>query len=725
MINAFKLVDSFYESIDNITDDIEFVAKGKKQLLSNVASVFDIEASSFYKNKNTGKTVFDRPSETDAKNWDKCACMYAWVFGINGKCIRGRTWEEFENALNICIKKYSLNLNKRLIIYIHNLSYEFQWIKHRFKWHKVFSVESRKPLYAITENGIEFRCSYLLSGYSLQTVGENLLKYKVNKMVGDLDYELIRHSTTPLSDKEWGYILNDGLVVMAFIQEEIERLGSIKNLPYTKTGYVRQLCQENCLKGENRYSYSKYMKYLTMSEDEYNQLKRTYAGGSTHGNHNHVDKTEINVASYDFTSSYPAVMLSEKFPMSPPRHIKIKDKEDFRIKLEKYCCMFDVIFYNIKAKVDFEHYISRSRCHICEDYILDNGRIIEASKLQISITEQDFFIIENMYKWDYMEIGNFRVFMKDYLPKDIILTVLQLYRDKTMLKGVEGKESEYLVSKGMINSVYGMCVTDPCKDENLYEEGKDWFIEKADLKTLLYVYNKSNTRCLYYPWGVWITAYARRNLFDGILEFKDDYIYSDTDSIKVLNHEKHQEYFKNYNINIQDKIKKCLKTYGIKYNMALPKTIKGIEKPLGVWDYEGVYTRFKTLGAKRYMYEQNNEIHITISGVKKTNGVKYLYHKYKTNDNIFKNFRDGLIFPYEYYEKDAKTNKLVKYNASGKLCHTYIDEYKCSYVTDYLGNKNIFCEYSAVHMEPSSYELGLDSMFKQYIMGITLSYITQ
>ena len=99
MLNAFKLHNSCYESIDNIVDDIEFIPKGKKQLISNVASVFDIEASSFYKNKETGVTTTVRPNEKDAKNWDKCGCMYAWVFGINGKCIRGRTWEEFENAL--------------------------------------------------------------------------------------------------------------------------------------------------------------------------------------------------------------------------------------------------------------------------------------------------------------------------------------------------------------------------------------------------------------------------------------------------------------------------------------------------------------------------------------------------------------------------------------------------------------------------------------------------
>ena len=75
--------------------------------------------------------------------------------------------------------------------------------------------------------------------------------------------------------------------------------------------------------------------------------------------------------------------------------------------------------------------------------------------------------------------------------------------------------------------------------------------------------------------------------------------------------------------------------YGIPLELASPKTIKGIEKPLGVWDYEGNYSRFKTLGAKRYMYEIDNDIHITVAGVSKKSGSEYLKYKYKTNDKIF------------------------------------------------------------------------------------------
>lgn len=673
--------------------EIEFIKNGRKGKVANVASVFDIEATSLY------------------KEGEKQCCMYAWTFGLNGRAIRGRTWQEFIDITDKLIKAYNLSQQKRIIIYIHNLSYEFQWFKKYFEWENVFSLDTRKPVYAVTKSGIEFRCSYILSGYSLEKLGENLLKYRAEKKVGDLDYNLIRHSRTPLTEREWGYILNDGLVVMAHIQEEIERLGGITKLPLTKTGYVRDLCKERCLKGENKFDYVKMMRTMTLQVPEYHQLKRTYTGGFTHANIHYVDRIIENVASFDFTSSYPAVMLAEQYPMSKAFEVEIKDEIDLRNKLNAYCCMFDIVFYNIRSKVDYENYISISRCTTAEHYLVNNGRVIEAEKIKMSITEQDFFIIAEMYEWDAISVSNFKCYYKGYLPKDLILTILDLYEDKTSLKGVDGKEVEYMVSKGMINALYGMCVTDPCRYENLYEK-HEWRMKKANIEEMIDKYNKNNNRTLFYPWGVWVTAYARRNLFSGICEFKNDYIYSDTDSIKVVNAEKHAQYFIDYNYSVTQKVRKCLISYGIDPKRAEPLTKKGIKKPIGVWDYEGTYSRFKTLGAKRYMTEKDGVMEITIAGVNKKAGIKYLKHISHDNTEIFNLFTENMTFPANYdYNGEEE-------NASGKLCHTYIDYYMEGDIIDYMGNKYVYNEQSGVHMENTEYTLGLESEFKRLLLGI-------
>lgn len=697
-MTSFHLSKDFESTIYELFEDYEFIRKGKKGYISNVPAVFDIETSSFYKGD------------------EKQAIMYAWVFGINGRCIRGRTWGDFLDVVEALKKRYNLSTEKRFVVYVHNLGYEFQFMRHYFEWDKVFSTDTRKPLYAITKDGIEFRCSYLLSGYSLSVLGENLQKYKVSKMVGDLDYNLIRHSHTPLTDKEWSYILHDGLVVMAHIQEEIERLGDLGKLPLTKTGYVRDLCREKCFKGEDRNNFKRTIKKCVLTVADYKQLKRAYTGGFTHANAHYVGVELHNVASYDFTSSYPTVMVSEKFPVGRAVPLNIsQDCSDFRKALKKYCCMFDVKFTNICSTCSFENYISISRTVRNKNAIVNNGRVVEADEIVMTITEQDFYIIEQMYEWDSMEIANFKAFRKAYLPKDLVLTILELYRDKTELKGVKGKEVEYLVSKGMINSVYGMCVTDICKDENIYDG--EWSVEKGDLVSLINKYNTNKRRFLYYAWGVWVTAYSRRNLFNGILEFQDNYVYSDTDSIKVLDAQSHAQYFAEYNRTITRKIYACLDYYGIDRSMSSPKTIKGVAKPLGVWDYEGTYSRFKTLGAKRYLTEMNGEVNITIAGVSKSAGMKYLKYTFGNNDNIFKHFEENLHFPSHYY-RDG-----VDENGSGKLCHTYIDTVMNGYVIDYLGQEAPYYEFSGIHMENTDYTLGLEAGFKKLLLGIKEGHI--
>lgn len=700
-IEKFKLHNKFYDNVEEILTEIEFVKKGKNSYISNIPNVFDIESSSFYKDN------------------EKCGCMYAWVFGINGKCIRGRTWEEFLQVVDKLKEYYELNIVKRLVVYVHNLSFEFQWIRHLFKWYKVFNVEERKPIYAITTSGIEFRCSYILSGLSLAKVGENLMKYKVSKMVGDLDYRLIRHKSTPLNDVEWGYILNDGLVVMAFIQEEIERCNGIKNIPLTKTGYVRNDCRDKCLKGNGRINYSRQIKSLTLTTELFQQCLRAFCGGWTHGNNEKIGMNEKLVGSFDLTSSYPTTMLSEMYPMSPPQRVFIKDKKDFEKKINCYCCLFDIKFYGLKSKFKYEHYISVSKCkHLSSNHITDNGRIVSADELVLSITEIDFKIISEIYEWDSFQVANFNIFRKGYLPKPIIECILQYYVDKTQLKGVEGKEQEYLVAKGLLNAIYGMMVTNPCKDDIIYDDINEWYIEPKNIDDLIDIYNKSRTRFLYYPWGIWVTAYARFNLWTAIRECKSDYIYCDTDSVKICNYEKHLKYFNEYNNNIINKVKKCLCYYDLDTELAEPKNKKGEKQPIGVWTFEGVYEMFKTLGAKRYIYVQNDKLHITISGVRKSDGINYLMYKYKTFDNIFEHFDNNLVFPSTYINDN---NEICL--GCGKLTHTYIDIYQSGYVKDYLGNEDTFCEYSSMHLEESSYCLSMNNDFLDYLRGVNSSYI--
>lgn len=678
----------------------------KKTKYFNVPCSFDIETSSFYRS-------------TGSSEHEKTAIMYEWTFGIYGAVIVGREWSEFVLMLETLSGELNLNSKKRLIVYVHNFAYEFQFMRKWLEWDKVFSIDNRKPIYALTNTGVEFRCSYLLSGYSLAKLGDELRTYTVRKLTGALDYEKIRHSKTLMTEQEIAYCVNDVRVVMAYIAERIEQDGDISHIPLTQTGYVRNYCRNSCFyeqgvsrkKSYKRTRYMDIMRGLQLTTDEYKQLKRAFQGGFTHANPFYTGKVLFGVTSFDFTSSYPCVMLAEKFPMSSGEVVEIKDKETFNRSLKLYCCLFDAEFVGLQSRLYFDSYISLSRCWGVKEAVVNNGRIVSASHIFTTITEQDFAIIKHFYTWERLKIGNFRRYKKGYLPTDFVKAILKLYADKTTLKGVEGKEIEYLKSKEMLTSCYGMAVTDILRPEIIYS-GEEWSTETPDYEKTIKDYNGSRSRFLFYPWGVWITAYARRNLFTGIVEFANDYVYSDTDSVKVTNAEKHMDYINRYNKSIREQLYRAMGYHGIERDAIEPETAEHVKKCLGVWDFDGHYRQFKTLGAKRYLAQYSDDgrnpekkrknYNLTVSGLNKKTCVPYLLDKYGET-GIFSAFNGELYIPPDY---------------TGKNTHTYIDESRTGTVVDYLGVPGEYAERSGVHLEKADYSLSISREYLDYLLNI-------
>ena len=246
-----------------------------------------------------------------------------------------------------------------------------------------------------------------------------------------------------------------------------------------------------------------------------------------------------------------------------------------------------------------------------------------------------------------------------------------------------------------------MSVTNPVRDLITYAE--DWVTESPDIEEALKKYNEDRNRFLYYAWGVWVTAYARSRLMNAILEVGgEDYLYSDTDSVKYLNPEKHEAFFEAENQKALDLLSRACKFHHLNERYIKPKTVKGVEKPLGVWDDDGDYKTFKALRAKCYLTEDpEGEIHLTTAGLNKRATVPWLQETFGDNENIFRNFADGLFVPPE---------------ATGKNTHTYVDREVGGMVADFLGNEAVYHELSFVHLEAGSYELGLTEEYKNFIL---------
>lgn len=655
---------------------------GKKKKIDNTIYTFDIETTSYLilGDKVLSSREYHNLTESEQEACEKQACLYVWQFSINEDVYYGRTWGEFKMFLN----RLEANDDTRKIVFVHNLSFEFQSLWSVLHIKTVMSRKQRKLITCELEDyNIQLRCTLMLSNLKLEKLPD-VYNLPVRKKVGDLDYSLLRTPATPLTDRELGYCEFDCLVTYWYIKAELETYERVDKLPITSTGKVRKQLQRLVLK--NQKYVRKVSKQINTEPEVYNMLVDAFAGGYTHANYIYADDVLENVDSYDETSAYPYVLVTCKFPCTAFQKCWVKSVDRL---LPNMAYLLTVKIKNLKCKY-YNNFISSYKCSEIKGYPnYDNGRIISAKEITITVTDIDLRFILDAYEYESYEIVTSYCSMYGYLPIEYVNFILDKYVLKTKLKNVEGKEIEYAREKGAFNSLYGMTVTNTIRNEVEFANYEEWIekpITNDEINTKL---NKAKKRgFLNFAWGVWCTAYARDNLLRRVLELDEYACYMDTDSIKLV-----QGYdksvFDKYNKSVEEKIKEVCKIRGIDYERYAPSDIKGIPHLLGVFECETgkgrsvTYDQFITQGAKKYAYSVDGEIHITVSGVPKGGGAKCL----KSLDD----FRDGLIFDFDH------TNKLTL---------AYNDNQRPVTITDYLGNSYTVKDKSGICMLPTTYELG-------------------
>lgn len=708
------------------TDLPEAYDRKRKIRYINAPFTFDTETTSFM--------LGDR----------KCAIMYIWMFSIDGDVVYGRTWEEFIWFLDNVKQWFKLDNFHRCIVYVHNLGYDFQFMRGHVSVDELFARKKRHPMKALIEDAFEFRCSYILSGLSLEKTGENLTRHKVAKQVGSLDYRITRHSKTQLTKEELKYCEYDCLVIDAYIREQIEDCGDITKIPLTVTGFVREYCRNYIKRNTNYYFYrQQILKEAPINKELFIILNKAFAGGYVHTNCQYVFDEVEDVYSIDFTSSYPAQMIRHKYPRGKFTKYEITSKKKFERYVSTYACVFKVIFKGVKSKTS-HHIWSSSKCEygtkilrrkkeIINPYhaSIDNGRIMQTDEMCTYMTDVDWKIFNMFYTCEDYIIEDFYMTHYDHLPKELIECILHFYKDKTELKGISDKKQEYLRGKGMLNSIYGMCVTNPVNDEIIFEDNL-WSNEEPPIDIALEKTYTSNNTFICYQWGVWVTAWARYELLSGVLEINEDVVYCDTDSIKFINYENHKKYIENYNKQVTKDLEETVKSLGIPVEKLYPLDIKGKTHPLGVWDLECKYDVFKALGAKRYAYIINGKMRFTVSGLPNV----YIYEDEvedkdgdieKTLKN--KKLREWCVnhSPMQYILNNGGMSFFdigmeIPKEWSSRLTHSYGDDYFECELKDCFGDITTVSESNYVHMEPSSFKISIGDDFAEFLKDTENEY---
>lgn len=435
--------------------------KGKRNKYDNTIFTFDIETTSYIilNGKQLSTKKYLKLSDKEKEECKFYSTMYIWQFGINDTIYYGRTWKDLKHFFE---RLEFFGTYAKKIIFVHNLSFEFQFLRNIFCFQDVMARKSHKVMRCTLEEfNIEFRCSYYMTNLPLKKLPD-VYSLDVEKLVGDLDYFKIRHSRTPITPEEEHYCENDCLVVYEYIKKELEEYGTVKNIPLTSTGHVRRELKDDV---RENYTYrNKVRKAINTDGHIYNLLVESFAGGYSHANWIFANEIIKNVTSYDLVSSYPFVMVTQKFPSKEFKKCNIKNKSQM---LKTMAYILVVKFKNLKCKY-YNNFISQSKCRRIKGGKYDNGRLIGAEEIEIVLTDVDFYFITATYNCEYEILESYSS-RYDYLPKDYINFILDKYVIKTKYKGIEEKKLEYNLEKAKFNSLYGMTVTNNIKDIVIFD----------------------------------------------------------------------------------------------------------------------------------------------------------------------------------------------------------------------------------------------------------------
>ena len=644
------------------------------------------EVRAFY---NIPFSIDIETTSTYDENGEKISFPYCYQVGFNHTCYITRDYKIFYDFIRRINERLERD-NMYIMCLIHNLPYEFNFFFGFMNFTEVFARSNAKPLTA--ECGrIRFMDSFAYSNYSLEKLSD---KYTKTKKMKDLDYKKYRVPETPLTEEELRYCADDVIILNEYwdsdeIQRYINKVGFSKP-PLTNTSKIRIFTKQHIT---NMVKYRSYLQDIYPEEDTWKMLDNAFMGGIVKSNPYFTNLVLKGLHAKDLTSSYPAQMLKQLYPVSKFVNCKIKQLEEMQ---EGYCYLFHIRFKNVKSIFPMR-IISSSKIYAAEGCRCDNGRIIDADSFEMYLTDVDLLAYRDFYSFEY-EILECKYAQAGRLPKFIIKAMTTLYKRKNELKEILELDPynldlnvEYLNVKGMLNSMYGMMVTGE-KPINFRFINGEW---KEEVNKNYHKFKNSDF--LSFQWGVWVTAHARRALLDGILICgADSIVYSDTDSCKYMGDR--EEGFAEYNKKNDILVKEACQYYKIPYEV-----FEGI----GRYTTEPDIITFKTLGSKRYYTETINpktgkpEEHVTISGIADK---RFCDYARKKCGSVLKFFKRSSKIPKEY---TGKNTLLYKEAPEG---YTYKYEYN--------GVKHEIPIVGYIHMEEAPWKMELSKEYSALLYKI-------
>lgn len=540
---------------------------------------------------------------------DDCR-VWAWAVCEIGNFDNFKYGNSIEDFLHFCAGR------ENFVLYFHNLKFDASFIiwyllDNGFEYIKDIKDRHDKSFTClINEMGAFYSMEIYFKANKKKpnkvTIYDSLkiLNFSVEKIAKDfnlpikkleIDYKAKREVNHILTDDEVAYIKND-VEIMARALDILFKMDLTKmTIASNAIGFYKKLNK----------NFKLYFPELDYSIDE--NIRRSYKGGFTYLNPIYKEVEMGKGIVLDVNSLYPSVMKNEKLPIGEPLYFSDKYENDklYNLYVQVISCSF-----KLKPNMIPTIQIKGNLSFIPNEYL-------ESSKgdiVTLTLTNVDLELFFKHYDvYDLTFHGGY----KFKSIKGLFNNYIDYWSEEKIKAKKEGNGARYLTSKLMLNSLYGKFGANPnvrTKRPYLDED-----------KVLRFTFNEREIgNTVYIPVASFITSYARRKTIEtsqAIRDYtmnkykKDYYIYSDTDSIHML--ELPEEELKKF-IDIDD-------------------------YKLGAWKLESKFIKGKFIRQKCYIeMDDEGNISSTIAGLPK-----------KLSKIInFENFKVG--FNTKDYESEVK-----------------------------------------------------------------------
>lgn len=467
---------------------------------------------------------------------------------------------------------------KKVIIYIHNASYDLSYLVPYFMRYLVCPpgedrgiIEENNQFLTYVQGPFEFRCTYRLTGMSLEKWSESM-NVEHKKQVGLYDYSRVIYQDSELSEAEKQYDKYDVLSM----QESLAKWNKIHGdtmvtVPLTMTGYTRRDLRRSC--NASLTYRDEYFLETRLDPELYFACWNAYAGGYTHQNRFLKNKTiKGTIGHRDFKSHYPSQMTCRKFPLGRPylfyNYVNNPDCMTIERVLDLYpdystitvLRIFEATIKDPRITMPFMQYDKLNFNEKPADLQRDNGRVLHFRSEEGGVLYVDNLtlnILVQQYDLDYTILKSWKMENKE-LPEEIIRVVDKYFKGKSDKKAIvkeyvklygemddrtRDAEIELMLTKILLNSAYGCVAMNPLRNdwaltEDMEFECNNNFDTFEAMAEPLDNYYAAYYNFLPYQVGIFITAYARYELFLYIEAIGyEKCLYSDTDSIFYLKDE--------------------------------------------------------------------------------------------------------------------------------------------------------------------------------------------